>query len=42
MTASPVVRSLGVQAYASTRDAMIAFTTARDDSTDDEIWVLEH
>ncbi|MEO8938863.1 MAG: lipoyl(octanoyl) transferase LipB [Burkholderiaceae bacterium] len=41
--ARPVrVRSLGVQPYAATRDAMIAFTTGRDEATDDEIWLLEH
>lgn len=37
-----VVRTLGRRPYAATRDAMIAFTQARDAGTADEIWLLEH
>lgn len=36
------VRQLGTRPYDDTRAAMIAFTTARDASTPDEIWLLEH
>ncbi len=36
------VRSLAMQPYEATRDAMIAFTRARDETTPDEIWLLEH
>lgn len=35
-------RTLGIVPYASTRDAMIAFTVARDATTRDEIWSLQH
>ncbi len=35
-------RRLGIVDYASTRDAMIAFTRDRDETTADEIWLLEH
>lgn len=37
-----VVRRLGMRAYDETRDAMIAFTAARDASTPDELWLVEH
>ncbi len=35
-------RRLGLVDYATTRAAMLAFTQARDDTTPDEIWLLEH
>ena len=41
-TSAIAVRSLGPQPYVSTRAAMIAFTNARDPTTPDEIWLLEH
>jgi lipoyl(octanoyl) transferase len=37
-----LVKHLGVADYAKTYEAMQAFTKARDASTLDEIWVLEH
>ena len=37
-----VVRRLGLRPYPSTRTAMIEFTSARTESTPDEIWLLEH
>ena len=37
-----LVRSLDQQPYETMRDAMIAFTRARDEATSDEIWLLEH
>jgi len=37
-----IVRWLGMQAYESCWDAMRAFTQARDETTPDEIWLLEH
>lgn len=37
-----VVRQLGRRAYGPTADAMRAFTAARDDSTEDELWLVEH
>lgn len=36
------VRRLGRADYAQTREAMRAFTGARDETTPDELWVLEH
>jgi lipoyl(octanoyl) transferase len=36
------IRSLAMQPYEATRDAMIAFTRQRDETTPDEIWLLEH
>jgi lipoyl(octanoyl) transferase len=37
-----VVKRLGRVEYASTCEAMRAFTRARDESTPDELWLLEH
>ena len=37
-----VVRRLGLVEYLSTWQAMRAFTTARNESTPDELWLLEH
>ena len=37
-----VVKKLGRVDYSSTWEAMRAFTRARDDSTPDELWLLEH
>ncbi len=37
-----LVRRLGRQPYVPTWDAMRAFTAARDATTEDEIWLLEH
>jgi lipoyl(octanoyl) transferase len=37
-----VLRRLGIEAYASTREAMIEFTRSRVDTTPDEIWLLQH
>ncbi|MET1162088.1 MAG: lipoyl(octanoyl) transferase LipB [Pseudoxanthomonas sp.] len=43
MTALPArVRELGRQPYEPVWRAMQRFTDARDDSTDDEIWLVEH
>ncbi len=42
MTAGIDVRRLGRAPYHATRDAMIAFTAARDAATPDEIWLVEH
>ena len=36
------VRTLGRQPYEPTRQAMMAFTKARDETTPDELWLLEH
>ncbi len=36
------VKRLGTRPYDETREAMRAFTTARDDATCDELWLLEH
>jgi lipoyl(octanoyl) transferase len=36
------VRRLGIAPYEATRDAMLAFTTTRDEHTPDEVWLLEH
>ncbi len=36
------VRTFGVAPYESTREAMLAFTTARNETTPDEIWLLQH
>lgn len=36
------VRTFGIEPYASTREAMLAFTTGRDETTPDEIWLLQH
>jgi lipoyl(octanoyl) transferase len=38
----PVVRDLGRADYAATWAAMRTFTAARDDSTADELWMVEH
>jgi lipoyl(octanoyl) transferase len=37
-----IVRSLGLQPYQSTWDAMKAFTAERDSSVTDELWCLQH
>ncbi|HEV3010976.1 MAG TPA: lipoyl(octanoyl) transferase, partial [Burkholderiales bacterium] len=37
-----VVKRLGRVEYLSTWQAMRAFTTARNESTPDELWLLEH
>ncbi|WP_336367215.1 lipoyl(octanoyl) transferase LipB [Marinobacter sp. C2H3] len=37
-----IVRSLGVQPYEQTWEAMKQFTATRDDGTADELWCLEH
>ena len=37
-----IIRQLGVRDYADTFAAMREFTLARDERTDDEIWLLEH
>jgi lipoyl(octanoyl) transferase len=37
-----LVKHLGLVDYAQTYEAMQAFTKARDSSTPDEIWILEH
>jgi lipoyl(octanoyl) transferase len=37
-----VIKRLGRADYLSTWEAMRAFTRARDDSTPDELWLLEH
>ena len=37
-----LVKHLGLADYASTYEAMRAFTTQRDNATPDEIWILEH
>ena len=39
---SALVKHLGLADYASTYEAMKAFTKERNSSTPDEIWVLEH
>jgi lipoyl(octanoyl) transferase len=39
---SPVVRRMGVTAYAEAYDAMRAFTARRTGETPDELWLLEH
>ena len=39
---TPVIRSLGMADYLPTWHAMQAFTAARDASTADEIWLLQH
>jgi lipoyl(octanoyl) transferase len=39
---SIIIRSLGLQDYAVTWQAMQTFTNERTDKTDDEIWFLEH
>ncbi|MCI1190609.1 lipoyl(octanoyl) transferase LipB [Calidifontimicrobium sp. SYSU G02091] len=38
----PVVRLLGARDYAATDAAMRAFTAARDATTRDEVWLVEH
>ena len=38
----PVLRELGVVDYASTLQAMKAFTDSRGDDTPDELWLLQH
>jgi lipoyl(octanoyl) transferase len=42
MTDIPVIRHLGLSAYEPTWRAMQAFTAARQSSTPDEIWFVEH
>lgn len=42
MSASVVIRALGVTDYATTWHAMQAFTAARTCATPDEIWLTEH
>jgi lipoyl(octanoyl) transferase len=42
MTDSPVIRHLGLSAYEPTWRAMQAFTQARQSTTADEIWFVEH
>ena len=42
IAAAPVVRLLGRVPYEATVEAMKAFTAARDESTADEIWIVEH
>jgi len=42
MADSIVVRSLGIQPYASTLSRMHDFTDSRDAQTPDELWVLQH
>jgi len=42
MTAPPVIRRLGLQAYEPTWRAMQRFTEERDATTPDEIWFVEH
>jgi lipoyl(octanoyl) transferase len=42
MTDTPVIRHLGLSAYEPTWRAMQAFTDARQSSTPDEIWFVEH
>ena len=37
-----IVKRLGLVAYDLAFDAMRAFTAARDDATDDELWLCEH
>jgi len=37
-----LVKHLGLADYASTYEAMRAFTSQRDNATPDEIWILEH
>ena len=39
---TPLIRQLGCKPYAETYEAMRALTLARDESTVDEIWFLEH
>lgn len=36
------VRDLGLKPYAEVYDDMLAFTTARDENTADELWFLQH
>ncbi len=42
MTDTPLIRHLGLCAYEPTWRAMQALTSARDGSTPDEIWFVEH
>lgn len=42
MAKAVVIRQLGLQDYEPMLNAMHQFTDSRDESTDDEIWVLEH
>lgn len=42
MTSTIVVRKLGMQSYLPTLEAMQHFTQTRDDTTPDELWLLEH
>src|ERR1700684_215147 len=42
MTDTPVIRHLGLSAYEPTWRAMQAFTQARQSTTADEIWFVEH
>jgi lipoyl(octanoyl) transferase len=40
--ATVAVSRLGLRDYAPVRDAMIAFTSTRDESTPDAVWLVEH
>lgn len=42
MLDAPVVRQLGLADYATTFDAMRAFTDSRGPATPDELWIVEH
>ena len=42
MSDAPLIRHLGLAAYEPTWRAMQRFTDARDSSTPDEIWFVEH
>jgi lipoyl(octanoyl) transferase len=42
MDDAPVIRQLGLSPYEPTWRAMQRFTDSRDDSTADEIWLVEH
>ena len=36
------IRTFGIEPYEATREAMRAFTAGRDETTTDEIWLLQH
>ncbi|MES2106847.1 MAG: lipoyl(octanoyl) transferase LipB [Pseudomonadota bacterium] len=38
----PVIRHRGIEAYQASFDAMRAFTDSRNQSTADELWIVEH
>lgn len=40
--ATAIIRNLGLQAYQETWQAMQAYTLTRDDTSPDELWVVEH